>query len=308
MKSLLFSCFLLFWANGHTQNYLDLLTVGYSTTPNTGYDSALSNTQTRITNMDLNLLLPIPLSKKTAILTGFNGYMNSLNLSPDGPKTELYTAAVQLGLNKTYTNGWSSTHLLFPRKTGAYNQKRFSYQIGMANLLQKKLSNGNGWGFGFYMNTEEQGLLFVPLFSYFLRAESGLWEFNALLPSRADFTFLLDHKIRAGIGFEGLGNSYATTLEPYGDSYVQRSSAEVSPYLQFPITKNLLLNVRGGYAFFRGYRVYDTSDTVKFSFLNLFINSSRTPLNASVDDGFFFGLKLFYRYYLTPPTKIHRAD
>lgn len=298
MKSILLRWFLLLSTGLHAQDYLDLLSVGYSYAPPTAFNNTPGANSTTLNLIELNLLLPVPVTPKTALITGFNGYLNRLSLESGAPETELYTAALQLGVNRTYSKGWSSSHILFPRRTGAADQDRFSFQLGMANLLQKKSQEGRSLGFGFYINTEEQGLLLVPLFSYYHRSKAGSWEINALLPARADFTFRLDRSLRAGIGFEGLGNSFALHLEPYGPSYVQRSAVELSPYLQIPLSKNVLLNTRLGYSFFRNYRIFEADDTVKFSFLNMFINKQRNSLNTSVSDGFFLSCRIIYRYAL----------
>ena len=210
----------------------------------------------------------------------------------------MFSYAFQLGLNRTYTNGWSSTHLLLPRITSAFEQDRSSLQWGMANLIQHKVGDRSTWGTGLYINTEEQGLMLVPLLLFFTRSERGSWEFNTLFPARADFTFNLQNSLRVGLGFEGLGNSFAANLKEYGSVYIQRSSMEFSSYLQYPLTKNILLNLRGGYGLFRRFRIFEADDTVKFSLMNIFFKDPRTPLNQSVQDGPFFNLRLIYRYYL----------
>jgi hypothetical protein len=280
----------------YCQDYIDLLTFSAGTTPSTVFDNAEGTTQ--IKTLDANILLPVPLSEKTIIMSGINGSINRLQITPGTEEIGLFTYAFQLGLNRVYKNGWSSTHLLIPRITSAFDQERSSLQWGMANLIQQKTGERSAWGTGIFLNTEEQGLMLVPLISFYIRSANNSWELNTLFPARADFTFNLQKSIRAGVGFEGLGNSFAADLPEYGPVYVQRSSMEFSTYLQFPVTKNLLLNLRGGYGLSRRYRIFEADDTVNFSFLNIFFNDPRTPLNQSVSDGFFFNLRMVYRYYL----------
>jgi hypothetical protein len=296
MKGFLASLFMLATPLLYSQDYLDLMTVAYGRTPSTGYDDGMG--QTTLSTLDLNVLLPIPLSERTALMTGVNGLVNRLELAPQDPETGLYTLALQAGINHDYGNGWTSTHLVFPRITSAFDQDRSAFQIGTAHLFQKKTAPLRSWGFGFYLNTEEQGLMLVPLFTYFYRAPGGLWEFNALLPSRADLNIRLLPKISGGLAFEGLGNSFAMDMEPYGKSYVQRSSNELGLYLQYALTRSFLFSIRGGYSFFRSFRVYDARDTVKFSFINIFFNDPRTPLNESIRDGAFFNFRIVYRFFL----------
>lgn len=279
-----------------SQDYLDLLTIGQSVTPATGYDEGPGSTAVSL--FEGNLLLPIPVSNRTAVMTGINGYINRLDLTPEYNNVKMFTAALQIGLNQNFNEGWSTTHLLFPRISSVFSHKRSSFQIGMANLVQHKTGNDSSWGIGLYFNTEEQGFMIVPLFSLFRRSASGLWEINALLPARADISFEIQKNSKLGLLFEGLGNSFAANFDAIGPSYIQRSSAELSTYIQFQISHNVHLNVRGGYAFFRGYRIFDARDTVKLSFINFFPNDPRTPLNSSVSDGIFFNTRLIYRFYL----------
>jgi len=296
MKGFLASLLLLAAANLYGQDYFDLMTVAYGRTPSTGYDAG--NGQTTLSTLDLNVLLPIPLTERMALMTGVNGLVNRLELASQDPETGLYTFALQVGINYDYGNGWTSTHMVFPRISSAFDQDRSAFQIGTAHIFQRRTAPLRSWGFGFYLNTEELGPMLVPLFTYFYRSPSGIWEFNALLPSRADLNIRLFPKISGGLAFDGLGNTFAMEMEPYGKSYVQRTSNELGLYLQYAVTPSFLIAVRGGYSFFRGFRVYDADDTVKFSFTNFFINDPRTPLNESIRDGAFFNFRVVYRFFL----------
>lgn len=296
MKGFFIALLLLAAPLAQGQDYLDLLTFAYGRSPSTGYDSGTGSTQ--LSALDLNILLPVPLSDNTALLTGFNGLINRLEPTPQSQQLGLYTYALQAGINIEHGNGWSSTHVLFPRVSSAFDQERKAFQIGTAQLLQQKVSPTRSWGFGVYLNTEEQGLLLVPLFSYFYRSPNGKWELNALMPSRADLNFKFHPKLSGGLAFEGLGNSFAIDLEPYGKSYVQRASNDLSAYLQYPLAPSLLLAVRGGYSFFRSFRIYEAEDTVRLSIMNIFFDDPRTRLNESMEDGAFFSIRLVYRYSL----------
>lgn len=296
MKGFLSALLLLAAPYAQGQDYLDLLTLIYGRTPSAGYDSG--NGHTQLSTLDLNVLLPVPLSENTALLTGLTGLINRLEPAPQSEQIGLYTYAIQAGVNLTHGNGWTSTHVLFPRVSSAFDQDRKAFQLGTAQLLQRKVSPTRSWGFGFYLNTEEQGLLLVPLFSYFYRSPDGKWEFNALMPSRADLNIKFAPKLSGGLAFDGLGNSFAIDMQPWGRSYVQRASNDLSVYLQYPLTPSLLFAVRGGYSFFRSFRIFDADDTVHFSFMNIFFNDPRTPLNESIRDGTFFSFRLVYRYRL----------
>ena len=278
------------------QQYVDVLSLGYTTTPETGYD-AVDGT-TRIRQANLELFVPVPLNTRTALITGLSGNLDRLRPDPADETLGLYSAAAILGLNFTYENGWSSRHILRPQLVSSLQFGRQQLQLGSLQMLQKELSPNKSMGFGVFLNAEEYGLLFVPILSFYYLHPQDLWEVSAFLPARGDVNRRLSRSLRLGLHFDGLGSSYPINLEPYGEAYVQRASNDLSLYLQYRLTPSLIFSLKGGYSLFRSYRIYDKSDQVGFSMLNIYFNDQRNILNETVKDGVHFGLRCIYRFHL----------
>lgn len=281
------------------QQYVDIFSVSYGFTPPTGYENGEGNS--RVTHADINLTLPIPLNERTNLIIGLTGILNRLRLDPAATEINtLYNINTPVGINRIYTNGWSGTHVLMPRLSSSFENSRLGFQLGMAHLLQKSFSPTRSFTFGLYTNTEEQGLLLVPLLGYYFLTPDEQWEFNLLLPARADINYGLGPRSRVGLTYDGLGSSYAIDSEQFGKAYVQRVSNELAGYLRYDLNKSFLLALRVGYSFFRSYRVYDSEDRVNISIGNIFFKDPRTVLNTSIKDGFIFKLRLVYRFHLRP--------
>ena len=280
------------------QDYVDVLNFSYGISPETGYETGPGTT--RINHADLNLFLPIPLSEKAALITGALGTLNRLKPYPGAESLALYNLGPLLGINLVHANYWSSLHLLLPKQASSFQFGRAQFQLGTLQLLQKKLSSRKNFSFGFYMNTEEYGIMFVPIGGFYYKHPEDLWEFSALMPSRADLNFRLGTQWRGGFAFDGLGSSFPIENADFGKAYVQRISNDLTTYLQYRMTPSLLLSLRVGYSLNRSYRIYAADDRVRISIANIFIRDPRTVLNESVKDGFLFNLRFTYRFHLTP--------
>ena len=279
------------------QQYVDVLSLSYGLSPETGFEN--EDGTSRINHADINLTLPIPINDRTNLIIGFTGILNRLRLDPAATEhNTLYNINSPIGINRIYANGWSGTHVLMPRLSSSFENSRLGFQLGTAHLLQKNYSPARSFTFGLYMNTEEQGLLLVPLLGYYYLSPDESWEFNLLLPARADINHGLSPGLRIGLTYDGLGSSYAIDSEQFGKAYVQRISNELATYFRVDLSKSFLLAFRAGYSFFRSYRVYDSEDRVNISIGNIFFKDPRSILNTSIKDGFLFKVRLIYRFHL----------
>jgi hypothetical protein len=166
MKGFLASLLLMAAPMLYSQDYLDLMTVAYGRTPTTGYDAG--GGQTTLSTLDLNVLLPVPLTERVALMTGVNGLVNRLQLEPQNPETGLYTFALQLGINYDYGNGWTSTHMIFPRISSAFDQDPY--------IPEKKgpFAQLGGWLLSQYGRTWPNASAPVHLFLPLTQREMGI--------------------------------------------------------------------------------------------------------------------------------------
>ncbi len=284
---------------GQSQDYVDVLSVTYGYSPETAYEA--NNAKTPVQNAALNLTLPFPTARGPVWLTGLNAFTNRLRLDPaSAESTGLYSISLQLGARIAYGKQWSGTHYLIPRVSSSFQAPRDGFQIATLQLFEKQKAEHTSYSFGVYFSEESYGWMFVPLLGFYHRNPDDLWEIRLFLPSRGDLNFRLSDRTRLGLYFDGLGSTHDIENTQFGQAYVQRISNDLQAYLQFGVSKSLLVAIRGGYSFFRSYRVYDRDDTAGVSIANFFFNDPRTPLNASIQDGFLFGVKLTYRVYIAP--------
>jgi hypothetical protein len=302
-KGLLTMAFLTFSCCLCGQEYFDLAKISYATTPNNRFDDGQAGST--IEELGLQINLPIVLNEKSVLIAGLTGYRVATGIDPSiNGKTRLFAAGVSVGLNQTYSDTWSATYMVLPKFSSDFsNSLATGFQLGLLTLINKKRSARFKYTFGVYTNTEQYGLLIVPLLGGYYQSADERFEANVLLPAAVDLNYLLGTKLRVGMNFDGLGSTYALDNQIYGSSYVQKSSNELFAYTRYPLTKSLLLHLRMGYAFFRSYKVYGTDDKIDFSISSIYFGDNRTLLNTPFKDGMIFKVDFVYRLYFDQVSK-----
>ena len=298
MKSGLVIILCLLYSFVYTQNYLDIANLSYTNTPNNSFEN--SNTKTSIEEYALELNFPIKLNEKTVILTSFYGNKTNLQLDNNASNESLNVVGLGLGINKTFNDKWSSTILVFPKL--AADKLSFSgdnIQLGFLALFTNKKREDLKYKFGVYANTENYGLLVVPLFGLYYLSPNQKFETNLNLPIIADANYRIGNKTWLGMKFDGLGTTYNLTAQNYSSNgaYVSKVSNELVSYFRFQLSKSVHLNTKIGYAISRSYGIYDTNDKVDWSLASIYFGDNRTQLNTNFKDGALFKIELLYRLH-----------
>ncbi len=297
------SLFLLFPAfHAVAQDYLDLARFSYAITPKNEYKNGEEGFG--IDEWNLQLDAPIVLNDKTAIIAGFTGIGTKIGLAPEiEGETKLYSLALRLGVNQKYSDTWSGTYVFIPKASSDFGEGlRDGLQLGFAALVNQTRSVRLKYTFGIYANTEEYGLLMVPLLGGYYLSPSERFEATLLLPSVADFNYRMTPDWRLGMNFDGLGSTFVLHSPNFGHAYVTKGSNELFLYTRFPISKSLYLNLKAGYALFRSYRIFDRDDKVNLSIASIYLGDNRTQLNTEFRENFIFKFDLVYRFYLNKST------
>jgi hypothetical protein len=282
---------------GSAQTYIDILSASYGYSPNADFEG--DQGQTDLQHADFSLLLPIPTKKGPVLITGVNFFLNRLQLAPSSSESiGFYSLAPRFGLKFDYGNKWTGMHLIIPRISTAINNSRDGFQWATLQLFQQQKSSNSSISLGMYISEESYGLMLVPIFGGSLGGPDEPWEIRLFLPAQGDINFRISDALRGGLVFDGLGSTHDFENSQFGEAYVQRIANDLQAYLQFKLGKSLLMAVRGGYSFFRSYKVYREGDTAGISLANFFFKDNRTPLNTSVTDGFIFSARLVYRLHL----------
>jgi len=298
MKFILSIVFCFFFLFIHSQNYLDLVNLSYTNTPNNTFEN--SDSKTTIEEFALELNFPIKLNDKTVLLTSFYGNKTNLQLDFNTLNESLNVMGLGLGINKTFNEKWSGTFIVFPKL--AADKLSFSgdnMQLGFLALITKKRREDLKYKFGVYANTENYGLLVVPIFGLYYLSPNKKFEANLNLPIIADANYKIGDRTWIGMKFDGLGTTYNLTHQNYTNNgaYVSKVSNELVSYFKFQINKSIFLNTKIGYAISRNYEVFETNDKIDWALASIYFGDNRTQLNNRFKDGAIFKIELLYRLH-----------
>ncbi|MFT6699226.1 MAG: hypothetical protein ACJAVD_000719 [Porticoccaceae bacterium] len=281
---------------GVSQNYFDIVSLTYINTPVNDFE--ISNGDTNVEELNVEVNFPVVLNKKTILLTGLFANRTKVGLDANLPSSNLQVLGLNIGINKTFNDVWSATFMAYP-KIAADELKLSSdnLQVGFLSLFTKKKRSNLKYKYGAFLNTEKFGLLVLPIFGLYYLSPNKKFEANLTLPIKADVTYKLNEKFWMGFRFDGIGTSYSLNEQNYnnGGAYVSKASIEMAPYLRFKLSKSLYINTKFGYAFSRNYRVFNADDKIDLAVTSIYFGDDRTQLNENFADGAVFKIELLYR-------------
>jgi hypothetical protein len=282
-----------------SQNYVDVIKVTASTTPNNAFDS--SATQTKLNELLVDLTVPVKINNTSAILTGVIYECIQTKLFADGNSKNFGSSTLKLGFNKQLTEKWSATVLALPKMASDYNSfNSRDFQLGGIALFKYKKNDNLNFKTGLYYNTESFGPFFVPMLGVYYQSPNKKFEANIMLPLQADVNYQVLPFMNVGCNFNGQIRSYhlnnVTDANP--NTYVTKSANELYAYAKFNVTKSISLQTKLGQSFGRSYKVYDEKDKVNFGLPATFIGGKRQQLNSNFSNGMIFQVTLLYRLHL----------
>lgn len=298
MKYILSIAFFCTVFQGASQNYFDIANLTYIDTPANNFK--VSNDQTAVNELNLEVNFPLVLSKKTILLTGLFANKTRVSLDANVSNSNLQVLGFNIGINKTFNDKWSATFMAYP-KISSDNLALSSdnLQLGFLSLFIKKKRTNLKYKYGVFVNTEEFGLAVIPIFGLYYLSPNKKFETKLTLPFLADINYELNKKLWLGFRFDGIGTSYNLNNQNYSNNgaYVSKNSIEFAPYLRFKMSKSLYLNTKLGYAFGRNYKVFDADDKIDLAVTSFYFGDNRTRLNEGFSDGAIFKIELFYRLH-----------
>lgn len=281
------------------QNYIDIARFYYMNTPLNSFENSLE--QTKVEEYGLQLTFPIVLNEKTVLITGVSADRSSLKLDPNFlDHSSLNKVRLQLGINQVHSEKWTGTYVLLPSVASYFEPVSMDdFQLGLLTLFTYNKRKNLNYKVGFYINEENYGPLFVPLFGLYYLSPNHKFESTLLLPGQVDVNYQLGKKIALGMNFDGMTSSYnihKSISIPKG-RYVVRSSNELYTYLQFQVGKSIYAKTKVGYSISRTYKVFDNEDKVDLSLSSLYFGDERTQLNTNFKEGAIFKVELLYRFH-----------
>lgn len=298
MKTLLcclFNCVLFV---GFSQNYFDIANFTYTTTPQNNFE--ISDVQTSIEEIALELNFPVIINDKTTLLTGLFTNKTRVKLDVNLSRSNLNVLGLNIGLNKVFNEKWSGTFMVFPKiASDKIKLSNDNFQLGFLSLFTNKKRHDLKYKFGVYANTENYGLIIVPILGlYYLNADKT-FEANLNLPINADINFKINNSLWLGMKFNGLGTTYNLMEQNYNanGTYLSKTSNELFSYLRFKLSKSIYINTKVGYSISRNYKIYDAKDKIDLALSSFYFGDDRTQLNERFKDGAIFKVELFYRVH-----------
>ena len=282
------------------QDYVDLIRFKYANTPLNQFDTTTSST--RVEEYVLDATLPIVLSDKYALITGFDLQNMRTAVNPVAPTlTSFYTILLKAGLNVNYGEKWAVNYIFLPKISSDLKElSSRDFQYG-AYVLAKYAKNENlKYQFGMYYNSELFGPFFVPLLGLYYLSPSKKLEINATLPVWADINYRFNDYFRLGMSFSAFVRSYNINEAQYSEigEYLVKSTNEPMIYLQYEPVKSIILQAKVGYSIGRSYRIYDETDKITFGLSAFRFGDDREQLNSDFSDGLLFEARVFYRFHI----------
>lgn len=287
------------FVTGHAQNYFEIAKVSYTNTPQNDFE--ISDVQTTVEELAMELNFPIVINDKTVLLTGLYVNKTKLKLDANVPKSNLNVLGFNVGVNTTFNDNWSATFMVFPKiASDELKITGKNMQLALLSLFTNKKRENLKYKYGIYANTENYGLIIVPIIGLYYVSTNQKFEANLNLPIIADLNYKIDKKMWLGMKFDGLGTTYNLMDQSYSNNgaYVSKTSNELVSYLRFQISQSLFINTKVGYAISRNYKVYDAKDKISFALTNIYFGDNRTQLNERFKDGAIFKIELLYRINL----------
>lgn len=278
------------------QGYVDLARVGFGNTFANSFEGFDATTD--VTALELDVNIPVPISKSQVFVTGFTFSRNALDLFPNSFSTSLYSSMLKVGLSSTWNEKWSSTIVALPKMASDFRDITSNdLYIGGFALVKMKKRDNLIYRFGAYGSTEAFGFFCTPIVGWYYMSPSQGFEMDVSLPISADINYDLG-KVTIGMDYFGIGRSFNVRAENDPEVYVDLSSLDFAAYAQVGFMKNTVLaRAKLGYSSSK-YEVYERGDTIDLGLSAFSFGDDRTQLNPNLQGGIFLKFELLYRFHL----------
>ena len=233
----------------NAQDYLDILKVSHSQAT---LGNVIDSLETDVSNTNIELYMPIPITQKAVILAGFTYEKTGLGNMffdfgeaqydfVDGSKNLIMTR-LNLGMKIKHGNKWSGTYVALPKLASDFNNLGADdFQIGGLALLEKKYSSRKVLKFGAYVSSENFGTTVTPIIGLWYKSKNSKFYVNATLPIRADVNYSLTDAFSLGANLLSSVKSYNLSNERNSDFYVQEESIRLSAFAAYGFLNDMLI-------------------------------------------------------------------
>ncbi len=298
MRKLIFAVLLLIVVQqASSQNYIDLVKINYGSFLGSGFEN--SDADQSIDQFDLQVTIPIPISKKTAIITGIDYFTAGVNFFPDGETQSLRTAVFKLGLNLTHSDKWGGIYLFQPKiSSRGLITSSDAFFFGGLGLLTYKATDRLTWRFGVIGSSEAFGALVSPIFGLYYLSKNQKWEIDAFLPGLGKVNYQFRENTSIGFAFQGMVKSFALDQDTNPLLFAESASIELGPFIEQSFFKKMIrLRLQAGYSTVQ-YQLFNADDLLPFRLSGIEFGDDRTVLNPGMDGAFFVRVGMTFRLFL----------
>ncbi|MFT4942890.1 MAG: hypothetical protein ACI8RH_000627 [Flavobacteriales bacterium] len=291
-KNILFIALFICSSMVNAQDYLDILKVSHSQATLGNIDT---DDETDVSNTNIELYLPIPITAKAVLLSGFTYENTRLGLNHSDSRSNLIMTRFNLGVKLNHGNKWSGTYVALPKLASDFNDLGADdFQMGGIALLEKKYSSRYVLKFGAYVSTENFGTTVTPIIGLWYKSKNSKFYVNATLPIRADVNYSLTNSFSLGANLLTSVKSYNLS-EANSDFYVQEESIRFSAFAAYGFLDDMLiLRARVGLDT-TDYGVYNKNSNSIVQVLTAQIGDERARENSEFSAAPFVGLDLMFR-------------
>ena len=287
----------------NAQDYLDILKVSHSQAT---LGNVIDSLETDVSNTNIELYLPIPITSKAVILAGFT-YENT-GLGSYFPDTDsetvpsfvdgsssLIMTRLNLGMKINHGNKWSGTYVALPKLASDFNNLGADdFQMGGLALLEKKYSSRKVLKFGAYVSSENFGTTVTPIIGLWYKSKNSKFYVNATLPIRADANYSLTDAFSLGANLLSSVKSYNLTGDNE-DFYAQEESIRLSAFAAYGFLNDMLIvRARVGLDT-TDYGIYNKNQNSIVQVLTKQIGDERIRENSEFSSALFVGIDLMFR-------------
>lgn len=284
---------ILFGGLVQAQDYLDIARFNIS---RTNLEDVEQTFDTDVSNLNLEILYPTPVSDKVVLITGLTAENTNLKLGGLFPEENLTMTRINVGAKITHNRKWTGTYLVLPKLASNFdNLGGRDFQFGAIALMEYKFRKSLRGKFGLYSSSENFGAIITPLIGGFYESKNKKFYIDAALPIRMEANYNIAGEFSLGADLRTSIKSYNMN-GPIDGTYVQEESIRFGLFASYTmLDKTLILRGKVGLDT-TDYGLYNTGDRVGAQILTFAVGGDdRTRLNNEFDSSIFLGLDLIYR-------------
>lgn len=240
---------LLFWtASLHAQPYLDLGQVSYHNSPG-GDPHSFQHLRAQVN-------LPKVFRDSSVLVINPIWEERWYQVNEADPQTHLRSFITWFTLTKRWSKKWETLFAVIPRWAGEPSiQFSDGFQLGFATAMVYRPRPGLAYKLGVYYNKEFFGNFIVPVWGIDWKINKKQRLFG-MLPGYFTYEHRISPKFSWGGNFRTFTNSYrvAPAIPGGQNGFVRFDDNQIGAYLDYYLTKHVVLNLEGGYSALRKIR------------------------------------------------------